>query len=137
MYIEWSPVFEIGVRKIDSQHRHLAALINEFHEALTTRGNGAVFPVLNRLVQYVEEHFRDEEALMTTAHFPDLPKHRIEHEKLTREIFLLAEKHASGVAEIGIEVMEFLKNWLLDHILHQDKQLERHFETTALPAAWA
>ena len=32
MYIQWSPVFEIGVPRIDAEHRHLTGIVNAFYE---------------------------------------------------------------------------------------------------------
>ncbi|MBI5013888.1 MAG: hemerythrin family protein [Deltaproteobacteria bacterium] len=138
VYVPWSPLYEIGVSRIDEQHRGLAALISEFHAALGAgKAREQVFPVLNRLVRYVEEHFRDEEALMEAGHYPELLRQRREHEKLTLEIFALAERSQRGDAEITEEVMEFLKSWLVDHILHQDKKLEGFFRDRGVPAGWA
>jgi len=136
-YVPWSPIYDIGVGRIDHQHRGLAGLLNEFHAAVTAgAGKEHVFPVLNRLVRYVEEHFRDEEALMEAGHYPERLRQRREHEKLTVEIFSLAERYERGEAEITEDVLEFMKSWLLDHVLHEDKKLEGFFRDKGIPAGW-
>ena len=137
-YVPWSPLYEIGVARIDEQHRGLAALVSEFYTAREEgSGRERVFPLLNRLVRYAEEHFRDEESLMGSGRYPELLRHRREHEKLTVEIFALAERYERGAAEITEEVMAFLKAWLIEHILREDKKLEAFFRDRGLPTGWA
>lgn len=99
-------------------------------------GRDEVFTVLNRLVRYAEEHFRTEEALMEAGRYPELGRQRIEHERFLRKVFALAERLERGEAEVGDEVMAFLKAWLLGHILQEDKKLEAFFEGRGLPAGW-
>lgn len=137
MFLEWSEVFEVGIPRVDAEHRHLVAVVNSFHEVYRSgAGREKIFPVLNLLVKYVEVHFRSEESLMAAGKYPDLLKHRREHDKLTEQIFDLAQKYEAGDAEIGYEVMEFLKSWLLDHILQRDKRLEPFFRERGIPPGW-
>jgi len=137
VFIEWSEAFAVGIPKVDAEHRHLVTIVNAFHQV---HGSGAgrdkVFPVLNLLVQYVEVHFQSEESLMAAGKYPDLLKHRREHDKLTEQIFELAERYEAGDAEITYEVMEFLKSWLLEHILQMDKKLEPFFRKAGVPQGW-
>ena len=130
MYIQWSPAFEIGVPRIDAEHRHLAGIVNAFYDVFRADGGRSrIFAVLNLLCQYAETHFRDEEELMGQGRYPGLARHRLEHDRLLREVFALNERYAAGEAEITEEVMGFLKHWLLSHILQEDKKLEAHFES--------
>ena len=134
MYIQWSPAFELGIPEIDGEHRHLAAIVNAFYDGYRAGGGrDKIFAVLNLLVKYVEVHFRNEEALMEAGRYPDLLRHRREHERLTAQIFALAEKHEAGDGEICIAVMEFLKGWLIEHILHEDKKIAAHLAERAVP----
>jgi hemerythrin len=137
MYIQWSPLFEVGVPLIDEQHRRLFGIVNLFHEAYAGgNGHDRVYGVLNQLVRYVEEHFQSEETLMEQARYPDLARQRREHDTLARRIFELTEEHEAGSLEVSGEVMKFLKRWLLDHILHQDKKLEDFFRAREIPKPW-
>ena len=126
-YITWSEVFSVGEPELDSQHRRLLAIINDFHAA-QEQGAGAasLFQVLNNLVSYAEEHFQAEERRLEETHYPDLLRHRREHERLMREIFELHGRYERGLPDAAEEVMGFLKSWLLEHILGFDKKYEVH-----------
>lgn len=87
-FIPWSHLYDIGVAKIDEQHKGLTVTISNFHEAVKAgHSKEKVFFLLNSLVRYAEEHFKDEEELMAAARFPELAKHKLEHEKLTVTVF--------------------------------------------------
>ena len=138
MFIQWSPAFELGIPRIDAEHRHLTGIVNAFYEAYRAgTGREKTFPVLNLLVKYVDVHFRSEERLMEAGRYPELLRHRREHEKLTEQIFELAEKYEVGDSEISFAVMQFLKHWLLDHILQEDKKIADHLRGSAIPEQWA
>jgi len=124
-YITWSEIFSVGVPDLDAQHRRLIAIINEFHEAQEAgAGVARLFQVLNALVAYAEQHFAEEERRLEETHYPDLLRHRREHERLVQEIFELNGRYERGEPETAEEVKAFLKSWLLDHILGFDKKYE-------------
>lgn len=136
-YIEWSDLFSVSIGKIDHQHKDLVQILNDFHGAFVSgAGTGHAFATLNRLVKYAEDHFSNEETLMEEVHYPGLIKHKLEHERLLKEIFELEEKLEKKERELDSELFEFIKNWLLHHILEFDKQLEAHFKTNKLPPEW-
>jgi hemerythrin-like metal-binding protein len=121
--IAWSAEFSVQSPHLDQQHRHLIDIINDFNQALA-KGEGAqiTYAILNRLVQYAETHFRDEEKLMQMARFPAeyFNAHLREHEKLTEEIFHHCENWSSYGEESLPRIGKFLAEWLLGHILNSD-----------------
>jgi len=95
-YVLWCEMFSIVVPYIDDQHKKLVRIVNEFHAALKEKRAGdAVFTTLNRLIEYTERHFRDEEKLMQLAEYPaeHLHEHKKIHARLFEEIFELQEQY--------------------------------------------
>ena len=39
-WVQWDKKLELGIPRMDSQHRKLVAMCNELHEALINRQNG-------------------------------------------------------------------------------------------------
>lgn len=119
--LSWNSQYAIGPKKIDDEHKILFDLINEFH----THWNEKFDPkeialVLNKLIQYSEVHFRDEEAIMEKEDYPKLNAHRAEHEKLIQTIFALNEDFAANQKLASQNVQKFCKHWLVDHIVYAD-----------------
>ena len=50
------------------------------------------------------------------------PAHKIVHDKLTKQVIEQQQDIKNGKALITMEVMSFLKNWLIDHIQNTDKK---------------
>lgn len=121
--INWGPMYQIGIKSIDGQHEKLVGYINQLHEA-KEEGKGAeeVAKILQRLVDYTDSHFKYEEKLFDLHHYSHEKEHKRLHEILVKEVLDFKAKFDSGNAELTDEVMDFLKRWLQNHILIEDKK---------------
>lgn len=61
--------------------------------------------------------------LMMQHNYPDTRTHMSLHAKLITQVAELSAAHDAGKAMLTMEVMDFLENWLKDHILGEDKKL--------------
>ncbi len=118
---DWHESYMTGVGSIDAQHQILFQTGNRLREAmLSGNGKAAVGPILERLLRYTESHFAHEERLMMLYHYPDYTHHKAQHEALTRQVREFREKYKMGNATITVQLLQFLKNWLVDHIKGSD-----------------
>ena len=123
MTIQWNDSLSVKVAEIDAQHRRLIGLITSLEEAMTKgQGKQVLGSVLTELVQYTKDHFATEERLMATHGYADAAGHRQKHIALTTQVWELKVKYDAGQAALSIPTMNFLSNWLSDHILNQDKK---------------
>ncbi|GFO56104.1 hypothetical protein GMSM_31110 [Geomonas sp. Red276] len=76
-------------------------------------------PVLMELVDYANYHFACEESWMASASYPDLPRHRKEHELFTERVLALTRRHQEE-KEVTLETLNFIHNWITHHILEVD-----------------
>jgi hemerythrin len=121
--IPWSPALSVGVRLFDDQHQLLVGMVNDMHAAMAGgKGNLVVGPILDGLIEYTQTHFADEERLLAQHAYPGLAVQRAEHRKLVEQVLALQQKFKSGKSMLSVEVMNFLKSWLLNHIQVEDKQ---------------
>ncbi|MBN8450074.1 MAG: bacteriohemerythrin [Candidatus Accumulibacter necessarius] len=115
---EWSSKIEVGLPMIDEQHRQL------FDLAATFRGAGDQIRVLKSLAmltEYVKVHFREEEELMASCHYPALEAHRRLHGEFRRMLFeLLENAKQMTLDEIADEVKYLINGWFYNHILVTD-----------------
>lgn len=119
--LSWNDQYLIGQATIDDEHKMLFRLINDFHTHWSeNRDRRDIARVLNQLIQYGELHFQDEERIMAQEGYPELESHRRIHEKLIDEIFKLNEELADQSRLLERDMTKFLKQWLVDHIVHND-----------------
>ncbi len=65
MLIKWDESMDIGVSKINSQHKKLVDLVNHFYSNLKDKEyNDNVSKLLQGLIEYTEYHFAYEEKLI-------------------------------------------------------------------------
>lgn len=122
-FVEWTEEFSVGIPEVDREHQTLLALINELYDAVESGvGHEALNKVLDGLILYVSYHFAHEEGLFLRTKYPGYEKHRQQHQALTgmvKEIYL--DFQAGKSDTLPQQVLEFLKNWLYDHILGADR----------------
>lgn len=126
-YVAWSDMFSVRIPYIDNQHKQLLETANDFHAAFKgDKDKNFLFEILNALIHYTEEHFRDEEELMEKAGYPavDIKSHKKIHEQLVRDIFELHQGFMNSEEKTAHELEIFLNNWLVQHILLEDKKYE-------------
>ncbi len=122
--VEWSDALSVGVEQIDNEHKKLVGLLNELHGALQTgMGQGALGGVLDGLYQYTCYHFAHEEILFQRSDYPGYEQHRRQHQILTAKVLEIYEDFQRGTAAVLPEqVLEFLKDWLSQHIMGADHE---------------
>lgn len=124
--VEWSDRLAVGVREIDEQHKRLVDLINDFSDAMYS-GNGkhVLGAALMALEEYASHHFHTEERLMERHGYAESAEHKHGHALFSATIRRLRHRFDSGHAEIAVEVLFFLREWLVTHILKADRELGR------------
>ena len=120
----WSNSYSVGVSSIDAQHQKLFAIARELHSAMTSgQGKAVAGRILDRLVQYTTVHFAHEERLMRLYDYPDGVAHRAEHEKLTKQVLKFQEDYHAGRATITVQLLHFIRDWLVQHIGSSDQKM--------------
>jgi hemerythrin len=123
--MEWNDRLSVGVDMIDSDHKRLVAMVNELHDAvLAARGKDVLGKTLDGLITYTKTHFAREEAEMAKFNYPKAADHLREHHLLAKQVLDVQAKYRAGnSAVLSMEVMAFLRDWLLKHIQASDRAL--------------
>lgn len=130
---DWSGNFSVGVGSVDGQHQNLFALCRELHDAMVAgQGKAALSRILDRLVQYTVVHFAHEERLMRLHDYPGLAEHKAQHEALTKRVLQFQQEFESGRAAITVQLLQFLRNWLQQHIQGSDQKLAPYLKQRAV-----
>ncbi len=122
-FIAWSEEYSVKVPLMDEQHKKLIVLINELNSAVSAGNNKtAVEQTLQKLIDYAAVHFAEEEKLMQDAGYPDLNAHKPIHISFVDKVVSLQNAFLAGKAMVGSDIMIFLKDWLIQHIMGTDKK---------------
>jgi len=126
--IEWTDELSVGIATIDEQHRKLVSLINELHVAmLEHRATADMSRIFAELVDCTKAHFATEEAFFQEHGYPAEAAHRDEHRHLAERVIDLKADFDAGNTAVTLEVMRFLRDWLVKHILSADRDFVPFF----------
>lgn len=121
--ITWSDKLAVGVRVIDEQHIKLIEIINQLSDSMYSgRSQNMLFKVLMGLEMYALYHFDTEEKLMIEHKYAESEEHKLGHDIFTGTVKEFRHKFDSGQAVISSELMSFLREWLIVHIMQTDKK---------------
>lgn len=122
-FYSWKEVFNIGVEEIDRQHRAFLDCLNDCHRhASGESGAGFDIGAFAKIRVYAATHFRFEEEAMVKWGYPGLERQRQQHRYFEAQIRELESAHAGGGDRNAASLLVFLRDWLLNHILEEDKQ---------------
>ncbi|MGL4369105.1 MAG: bacteriohemerythrin [Spirochaetota bacterium] len=129
-FISWNEAMSVGVERFDSEHRQLVDMVNILNHALTVgAAQKVMIDTLDRLVKYTVIHFKHEEEYMALYDYPQIENHKKEHAVLTSKVAEFQERLESGKGSFSLELMVFLRDWLVNHILGTDMIYKEFFRS--------
>ncbi|MFA3782378.1 bacteriohemerythrin [Melioribacteraceae bacterium 4301-Me] len=132
-FIQWDEKYSVNVKTLDNQHKRLVELINTLHDSMKLgKGKELLSYVLDELVNYTVYHFQSEERLFEKYNYPDSLTHKFQHDELVRKVQKIKRDYDAGVTVLPMEVLDFLKDWLVSHIMGTDKKYKTFFNTAGI-----
>lgn len=131
--IEWNQSLKVDVQQFDDQHQQLVAMVNQLHQAIKD-GQGAdlLDQILVSLLEYTRVHFTAEEVLMEQYSYPEYLRHKKEHIDLVSQVEEVVRQFNAGKTLQPINLMQFLVNWLTNHIKGEDKKYTDFFKSKGI-----
>ncbi len=122
--INWSEMYAINNQVINSQHKKLFSILNRLQHDVTGKDDERSYIIaVERLWSYANYHFLEEERLMAEVGFTEIYRHTQEHRLFTQKLTHLKELLELDQTERSKELIEFLSNWILQHIMIEDKKI--------------
>lgn len=124
LVLHWKDEYSVDVEEMDNQHKRLIELINEFYEEGIKNKNldGAFGNILDGLIDYTKFHFNSEEKLMSDNGFDGLDSQKKQHEHFIEKIGEFKSRYDRKGLLTPVEVTNFLRDWLINHIQIEDKK---------------
>jgi len=122
----WNDSYKTGIDQIDEQHKKLVDILNALNEAITLEGNHqAVITLLDELIDYTQYHFTSEEEFMQSHEYDNIAyqEHQQTHQQFVAQIKQAQQDCHNNPEKASDELLDFLVQWLVNHILLTDKQM--------------
>ena len=129
----WDASFSVNVKEIDNQHMKLMEMLNQLHDAMKIgKGKDAIGPLIKNLVKYTETHFALEERYFEKFRYEEASSHKLAHQVFIDKVSAFQDDFTSGKSTLTMEIMSFLKDWLVSHIKGTDKRYSKCFNEHGL-----
>ena len=117
----WNTAWETGIEPLDEQHKEMLQLLQSLALVMKEpERQSEQEDILIRLRDHAFKHFDFEENLMVRHGFPGLAHHRRIHDDTRRHLNFLASMYPAYKQMVPSGVLEYLLNWLLEHISEED-----------------
>lgn len=129
----WNDMAESGHPRLDEEHKALFDQANLLLSAIADGQTKAECRVLlDRTMEIIAGHFRDEIELIATTPFPDIDHHRRCHQALLGKVVKMSERFDHDELSIS-ELFGFLAHdVIVQHIMGEDRKFFPYLPTPDL-----
>lgn len=120
-----------GIEFIDNEHRRLFEIAEETYQLKNAEfipdKHDQIKGLFNELKEYTALHFAHEEEYMRSIGYKKLFTQKVQHDAFIhwleeQEFDSIDEEYEDQDAVIG-DILKYLTDWLVSHILETDKQI--------------
>jgi hemerythrin-like metal-binding protein len=123
---------ELEIKTIDDQHKQLIAILQQTNDLQhTSEARKLIFLpiIIKKLFYYTQFHFSYEEEHMAKNSYPLLHDHQEQHKHFIGEIVKFANEYKEGRIRLTDEIILFLRDWTVNHILEEDRKYKRFLDS--------
>jgi hemerythrin-like metal-binding protein len=130
-FLNWEDRFELGVKKMDNEHKGLIDTMNAlFEQNERNESRARLRSTLLELERRTVEHFKHEEEYQQSINFPGFAVHKRVHQNLLERLEGYKKAFLAG-EDLSPDFFTFLKLWLSGHIVGVDPKYARHAHQAA------
>lgn len=124
--IEWKDEYVLGIEEIDKQHQQLFKIAGDIHELIKNDiildKYDRIMHLIGDLKEYTVFHFSSEEEYMKSIGYRKFFSHKVEHDDFIDKInHVDMEQMDMDHEQYLLDIMDFILNWISQHILDTDK----------------
>ncbi len=125
---EMKEEYYTGIPQIDEEHKKLFEIAESAYELRRNEfipdKYDNIRDILMELRDYTKEHFKHEEEYMESINYKKMFSQKTQHQAFIDKLDEIDLDDIDENSDQMIDdILEFLTNWLVEHILHTDKQI--------------
>ena len=125
---QWNEKYSTGIQSIDNQHKEIFVYLNRLLDAMKLgQADKVIYQIIIELEKYSIVHFQKEEFFFQRFNYSETKEHIREHQFFIQKVASLKSELKAGKKALFIELLNFLKDWIENHILVTDKKYSECF----------
>ena len=130
---EWKEEYSVQVKEIDDQHKKLMELISRLFDSINKHSTkDELSVILNELTEYTGYHFSTEEKYFKEFNYENTEEHIKEHNDFVEKVVDFKKRYINNEIEVSFELIDFLEDWLLGHLIESDQKYVECFKSNGL-----
>lgn len=131
--VVWDDRYSVGIKEIDDQHKQLFAIMNELLDGLEKHiSEQHLAKITRELIAYKKQHFATEEKYFDLFHYEDKDAHIAKHWEFGQKLEALNALDPEFSVEYAYNLVEFLEEWFVEHIMRADQAYKACFHEHGL-----
>lgn len=130
-------LMSLNVEIIDNQHKKLIDIINQLSKSILTHSQDKdILKIIDYLIEYINIHFTTEEVFLEVLSYEEKTNHIQLHLEFKNKVLIIKNKITEEKEDIGtfsIEILNnlhiFVSDWLIHHIIGNDKDIFKLIES--------
>jgi hemerythrin len=132
-FFPWKDTYSVSVMEIDNQHKAITEMLNELYDSFMKKEHeNKLGEILSRLSNYAVYHFETEEKYFSLFRYSNRIPHIREHNDFTDKIKAFRKEFDKNSSALTYKLINFLREWLMNHILVSDKEYVKCFKENGL-----
>jgi hemerythrin-like metal-binding protein len=121
---KWHNTYSVNNEDLDTHHKRLFNILNKLYEnCISTDIPNSLDPIVDELVSYSIYHISVEEKHMRDIGYKEIDKQISEHRSFIQRTLRLQQVVDKNDLELTKELIVFLGNWILKHVIDEDKKI--------------
>ena len=122
--VTWSNDYLVKNQRINDHHKLFFELLNRFYDAVVDKNSSQdIEGMMAELENYATTHFVYEEIYMLDISYGYMKDHIAQHDIFRAKIKDLNRLCRDYTLEAKLDMVDFLKEWTLNHIIEEDQRL--------------
>lgn len=124
----WKEEYSVGVKLIDEQHKRFFSIINRLDDVIRLGGKREdTVRILTDLVSYANYHFAVEEKYFQEFKYKRAKVHTAMHNGFRAKVEDFVNRLEEEDPSLVPGMATFSRDWLISHILKEDKKYSETF----------
>lgn len=131
--IYWQSYYSVQITELDEQHKKLIEIINTLYDAyLSEIQQDKISSIIEEMYEYADVHFKTEENYFEKFGYKEANEHKAEHTSFLEKIKSFECGYKKNSKLLSLQIMNFLQEWLSNHIMKTDKKYIGLFKAKGL-----
>ena len=119
--IDWNPKYSVDIEEIDLHQKKMFELFNQLIDIKRSKNETKIYiNMISEINDYSKLYFSTEEKYLKKEGYPDFSAHAKAHRQFIKSFISLRREISDDLENLSDEVIEELRNWLINHIVTFD-----------------